>query len=226
MVKALIGKKLGMTQVFTEEGTRVPVTVLQVGPCTVTQVKAEPGGAVAAVQIGFDERKRKNTPRPLAGHFEKAGCSPKKVLRDVDLEGEEAPEPGQELSVDVFEGVSHVDVVGVSKGRGFAGVVKRHGFKGAPATHGGRFGRRTGSIGASASPSRVLKGKKMPGHMGAQRVTVKNLKVVKLDPAQQRKLRDGAQGRLGEGMRRRGAREKVRTWTYRFTAWRATSWAR
>ncbi|MHC4480658.1 MAG: 50S ribosomal protein L3 [Planctomycetota bacterium] len=182
MLKALLGRKIGMTQVFDEQGRRVPVTVLRVGPCVVTQVKTEQSDGVAAVQIGFGERKRKNTPGPLAGHFQKAGVTPKRVLRDVPPDADQLPEPGQEFGVDIFEGVSHVDVVGLSKGRGMAGVVKRHGFSGSPATHGGRFGRRTGSIGASASPGRVVKGKKMPGHMGAERRTVRNLEVVKIEP--------------------------------------------
>jgi len=181
MVKVLIGKKLGMTQIFDESGRLVPVTVLQVGPCAVTQVKTAETDNAVAVQIGFGERKRKNTRKPLAGHFAKAQVSPRMLLRDVEPEGAELPEVGQELGVDVFEGVAYVDVTGTSKGRGFAGVVKRHGFKGSPATHGGRFGRSTGSIGASASPSRVVKGKKMAGHMGAVRRTIRNLKVMKLD---------------------------------------------
>lgn len=182
MVRALLGKKLGMTQVFDESGKRLPVTVLRVGPCTVVQVKPEETDNIAAVQIGFQERKRKKTSRPLAGHFAKGGVSPKQILTDVPPDGDQMPEPGQQIGVGIFEGVSHVDVVGVSKGRGFAGVVKRHGFSGSPATHGGRFGRRTGSIGASASPSRVWKGQKMPGRMGGRRTTVRNLEVVKIDP--------------------------------------------
>ncbi len=182
MVKMLIGKKVGMTQVFDDEGRLVPVTVLQVGPCTVTQVKPGGGENAGAVQVGFDDAKPKNVPRPLMGHFRKAGVKPKKVLADTELDGQQSPEPGQQLTVEVFEGVTHVDVQGVSKGRGFAGVVKRHNFSGAPETHGGRFGRRGGSIGTSATPSRVLKGKKMAGHMGAEKVTIRNLEVVRIDP--------------------------------------------
>ena len=184
MVKALLGRKLGMTQVFDSDGTRVPVTVLRVGPCTVAQVKTAETDKAAAVQIGVEERKRKNTPNPLIGHFEKAGTTPKRFLRDVEPDGDEMPEPGQEITVNIFDGVSHVDISGVSKGRGTAGVVRRYGFKGSPKSHGGRFGRSTGSIGASASPSRVVKGKKMPGHMGAAKVTVRNLEVVQILPEQ------------------------------------------
>ncbi len=181
MLKALIGKKIGMTQVFDESGRRVPVTVLRVGPCAVTQLKTEQSDQARAVQIGFEDCKQKNVPKPLAGHFARAGVTPKRILRDVPPEGEEMPELGQEVKVDIFEETDYVDVTGVSKGRGFAGVVRRHGFSGAPATHGGRFGRRGGSIGTSATPARVLKGKKMAGHMGDEQVTIRNLEVVKVD---------------------------------------------
>ncbi len=181
MVKALIGKKLGMTQVFDETGRRIPVTVLQVGPCAVTQVKSAETDRVAAVQIGFDERKRKNTPKPLLGHLEQAGGGLKRVLRDVAPEGDQMPDLGQQLTVGLFEDVKHVDVIGLSKGRGFAGLIKRHGFSGSPETHGGRFGRGPGSIGSNSSPGRVVKGKKMAGHMGAAPVTVRNLEVVEVD---------------------------------------------
>jgi large subunit ribosomal protein L3 len=184
MVKALLGKKVGMTQVFDEAGNRVPVTVLRVGPCAVTQVKSAETDNVRAVQIGFGDRKRKNTPKPMLGHFENAGVTPRQVVRDVEPEGEEMPELGEELTVEVFEGIGKVDVTGVGKGRGFAGVMRRHGFAGAPATHGGRFGRGPGSIGSSASPGRVLKGQRMPGHMGDEQVTVRNLSVVKILPEQ------------------------------------------
>jgi len=182
MVKALIGKKVGMTQVFDQSARHVPVTVIRVGPCVVTQVKTSETDNVTAVQIGFGERKRKNTPKPLLGHFEKAGVTPRRVLKDVGADGDELPEPGQELTVSEFEGVTHVDITGTSKGRGFAGVVRRHGFAGSPKTHGGRFGRRPGSIGTSATPSHVQKGRKMPGHMGAERVTVRNVEVVRIEP--------------------------------------------
>ncbi len=184
MVEALLGKKVGMSQVFDESGERVPVTVLRVGPCVVTQVKRRPTDNADAVQIGFGLAKDKNVPEPLKGHFARAGVRARRILRDVAPSGEEMPELGQELSVEVFDGAGYVDVEGVSKGRGFAGVVKRHGFSGAPATHGGRFGRRGGSIGTSATPSRVLKGKKMAGRMGGERLTIRNLEVVKLIPEQ------------------------------------------
>ncbi|MCD6415185.1 MAG: 50S ribosomal protein L3 [Planctomycetes bacterium] len=182
MVKMLIGEKKGMTQIFDDSGTLVPVTVLQVGPCVVTQVKTLAKDGTDAVQIGFGEAKPGNVNKPLRGHFAKAGVTARTVLKDVVPEGDQMPQLGDELRVgSVFDGVSHVDVIGISKGRGFAGVVRRHGFSGSPATHGGRFGRHGGSIGTSATPAHVLKGKKMAGHMGAERITVRNLEVVKLD---------------------------------------------
>ena len=192
MVEALLGKKVGMSQVFDETGERVPVTVLRVGPCVVTQVKTAETDEAEAVQIGFEEAKEKNVPGPLKGHFRKAGVKPMRMLRDVPASGDEMPELGQELTVEVFGGTAYVDVEGTSKGRGFAGVVRRHGFSGSPKTHGGRFGRRGGSIGTSATPSRVLKGKKMAGQMGAERTTVRNLEVVKLIPEQDVMLVKGA----------------------------------
>lgn len=182
MVKSLLGKKIGMTQLFDEAGSVVPATVLQVGPCTVVQVKEPPAESVAAVQIGFEAANKKRVTKPVAGHFAKAGVAPKRLLRDVEPDGDEMPQVGQELDVALFEGVPYVDVIGVSKGRGMTGVVKRYGFAGQPETHGGRTRRLPGSIGASAWPGRVWKGKRMPGHMGAERVTARNLKVLRVDP--------------------------------------------
>lgn len=162
------------------------------GPCTVTQVKTGETDNVAAVQIGFEERKRKSLTKPVLGHFEKAGVTPKRVLRDVPPEGDQMPQVGQEISVGIFEGVRRVDVIGVSKGRGTAGVVKRHGFSGSPETHGGRFGRHSGSLGSTTSPGRVVKGMRMAGHMGAARATVRNLEVVRLDADRNLMLVKGA----------------------------------
>ena len=184
MLKALLGKKIGMTQIYDEDGTLVPVTVLQIGPCFVVQIKNDADGACTAVQIGYGERKRKNTPRPQLGHFNKAGVSPKRLLRDVAPEEGAQLEPGQSLGVEVFADTRTVDVVSTSKGRGFAGVIKRHGFHGGPASHGSKVHRHGGSIGAGTSPGRVIKGMKMPGQMGAERVTVRNLQVVKVEPEQ------------------------------------------
>jgi len=192
MVNALLGKKIGMTQLFDDDGAVVPVTVLEVGPCSVVQVKTGPGGSGGAVQIGFGNRKPKNTPKPLLGHFAKAGLPPKRLLRDVEVAGAEQPEPGQTLGVGVFADTSFVDVSARSKGRGFAGVVKRHGFRGGPASHGATTHRHGGSIGAGTSPGRVFKGRKMPGHMGNARVTVRNLRVVKVDEARNLMIVKGA----------------------------------
>jgi large subunit ribosomal protein L3 len=182
MLKALLGTKIGMTQIFDDAGRRVPVTILRLGPCAVTQVKTVETDGVAAVQIGYDEKKRKQVTNPGRGHFAKAGVTPRKVLRDVAPDGEELPEPGREFGVELFEGVDFVDVCGTSKGKGTAGVMKRHGFSGSPETHGGRFGRRGGSIGTSATPSHVRKGTRMSGRMGLDKVTVRNVRVVKLMP--------------------------------------------
>lgn len=181
MVKALLGKKIGMTQVFDEAGAVVPATVLQVGPCVVTQVKTPSTDNAAGVQIGFDEANKKRVTRPLAGHFDAAGVAPQRILRDVDPDGEEMPQLGQEIGVGIFEGVQKVDVAGLSKGRGMTGVVKRYGFRGQPETHGGRTRRLAGSIGSGTSPGRVWKGKPMAGRMGADRVTVRNLRVLRID---------------------------------------------
>ena len=192
MLRAMLGKKIGMTQVFDEDGALVPVTVLQIGPCAVVQIKNDADGACTAVQIGFEERKRKNTPRPQLGHFNKAGVSPKRLLRDVAPEEGAQLEPGQSLGVEVFADTQTVDVISTSKGRGFAGVIKRHGFHGGPASHGSKVHRHGGSIGAGSSPGHVIKGMKMPGHMGAARVTVRNLRVVKLDEQRNLMLVKGA----------------------------------
>jgi len=170
-----------MTQVFDEAGDLVPVTVLEVGPCSVVQIKHDAEGACSAVQIGYDEKKKKNTNAPMLGHFDKAGVSPKKLLKDVKPEGDAEFELGQTLGAAVFADTSLVDVTGTSKGRGFAGVIKRHKFHGGPASHGATTHRHGGSIGPGSSPSRVMKGRKMPGHMGDEKVTVRNLAVVRVD---------------------------------------------
>ena len=171
-----------MTQVFDDAGRQVPVTVLKVGPCFVTQLKAGDEGGRQAVQIGFDDAKRKKTPKPLQGHFDRCGVSPKKVLRDVELEAGAELELGQRLSVEIFEGVEKVDVTGTSKGRGFTGGVKRHGFRGGPASHGSKVHRGPGSLGPGTDPGRVFKGTRMAGHMGDETVTIRNLEVVEVEP--------------------------------------------
>jgi len=181
--KGLLGAKLGMTQIFDENARVVPVTVIQAGPCTVTQVKSPERDGYAAVQLAFGEIRTKRVTKPRAGHFAKAGVEPRRHL--VELRTGDAADYtlGQTLAADVFAAGDRLDVVGVSKGKGFAGVMKRHGFKGLGASHGTeRKHRSPGSVGACATPSRIFKGMRMAGHMGHQRVTVLNLEVVKVDP--------------------------------------------
>lgn len=184
----LIGKKIGMTSLFGADGRSVACTVIQAGPCVVTQVKTVANDGYRAVQMGFGERKEKNTPKPLQGHFKKSGTTPKRTLvefRNMGLELEKTYEVGQEINIaDLFVEGQFVDVVGTSKGKGFQGVVKRHGFGGVgQATHGQHNRLRApGSIGASSYPSRVFKGMRMAGRMGGNRVKVKNLRVEKIMP--------------------------------------------
>lgn len=170
-----------MTQIFDEEGRQIPVTVLEAGPCVVTQVKTKQKDGYNAVQLGFDEKKERLTSKPLLGHFKKAGVSPRRFVREIRTDDLEGIEVGKELKADQFEAGEYVDVVGISIGKGFQGVVKRHHFKGGPKSHGSMFGRVAGSIGASSFPSRVVKGMRMPGQMGDSQVTVQNLKIIKVD---------------------------------------------
>ena len=185
MVNGIIGKKLGMTQIFAPDGTMTPVTVIKAGPCVVVQRKTVSTDGYEAVQLGLvEERSPKRVNKPMKGHFEKAGIPPTRILREFRLDGEgEAVEinVGDKVLVDQFSENDLVDVVGTSKGRGFAGFVKRHGFGGGRASHGSMFHRAPGSIGASAFPSRVIKGTRMAGHMGVARNTIKNLRVVKVN---------------------------------------------
>jgi len=178
----LIGRKIGMTRVFTEEGRSVPVTVLEAGPCTVVQVKSRDSDGYEAVQVGFGERKHKHAARPELGHAAKAGLdAAPRLLREFAPEQGGAYEPGQELTVELFETGQKVKVTGVTKGRGFQGVVKRYGFAGRPASHGHPMSRNPGSMGPGTDPSRVIKGKKLPGRMGGNRKTIRNLEVVRVD---------------------------------------------
>ena len=182
MVTGIIGKKVGMTQLFLEDGTLEPATVLQAGPCVVVQAKSAQTDGYEAVQIGFVEGRKYKANKPTAGHFKKANVPPTRVRREVHVaKGGEAPAPGAQVLVSIFNQGERVDVVGTSKGHGFQGVVKRHHFRGGAATHGSMFHRAPGSIGASAFPSRVLKGMRAAGHMGSERVTMKNLTVVRVD---------------------------------------------
>ena len=181
-VKGIIGRKIGMTQVYAEDGQAIPATVLQAGPCVVVQRKSKDKDGYSAVQMGLVEaRKTKRVTRPMKGHFDKAGLPPCRVLREFKVEDGASVKVGDKVSVEVFAAGDTVNVTGISKGKGFQGVVKRHHFRGGAATHGSMFHRAPGSIGASAFPSRVLKGMRAAGHMGADRVTVRNLEVVRVD---------------------------------------------
>ena len=183
MVNGIIGKKLGMTQLFAEDGTVTPVTVIKAGPCIVVQKKTVNTDGYDAVQLGLvEEKPPRRVNKPTEGHFKRAGVPPTRVLREVRIEpSDEATSVGDKILVDMFTENDLVDVIGKSKGRGFAGFVKRHGFHGGRATHGSMFHRAPGGIGASAYPSRVFKGTKMAGHMGDERKTIKNLRVVAVD---------------------------------------------
>ncbi len=179
MVKGLIGKKLGMTQIFTDDGKVLPVTVIKVGPCVVVQKKDYKD--LKRVQLGFvEDKKIKKINKPMKGHFDKAKVPPTKILKEFDVEDDNV-KIGDSITVDIFEGIEKVNVVGTTKGKGFQGVVKRWNFGGGRATHGSMFHRRPGSIGMCAYPGKVLKGKKLPGRMGGKRKTVMGLKVVKVD---------------------------------------------
>lgn len=181
-MKALLGKKLGMTQVFDQKtGEVIPVTVLQMGPCPVVQVKTRETDGYEAVQIGFGEMRSALATLPRRGHFRRAGVQPRRWLREVRVPSAAEYTVGDEVTVDVFKDVEKVDVVGVSKGRGFAGGVKRHGFGTGPKTHGSRNYRQPGSIGQCATPARVMKGVRMPGRHGNRRVTARNLNVQMID---------------------------------------------
>lgn len=182
MVEGLIGKKIGITQSFDEEGNVFPVTVIQAGPCTVFQKKTEKKDGYSSIQLGFvEERGRKKPNKPLAGHAEKAGIPAPKILREFRLLEKAEVKVGDQFFVDIFGKGEKVHITGHSKGKGFAGVFKRWGFHGGKGSHGSMFHRRPGSIGASAYPSRVVKGKKLPGQLGNKRVTVRNLMVVEAD---------------------------------------------
>ena len=185
MISGLIGKKVGMTQIINDDGTVVPVTVVQAGPCVVVQKKTVNKDGYESVQLGFVEFiKPKRVTKGMNGHFKKAGTAPVRVLREMRLksqEGEESPKTGDKVLCDIFTAQERVHVVGVSKGRGFAGLIKRHHFHGGRASHGSMFHRAAGSIGASAFPSRVIKGMRMAGHLGNARVTVRNMRVERVD---------------------------------------------
>ena len=181
MKKALIGRKVGMTQIFDEEGKVIPVTVIEVGPCTVTQIKTVEQDGYTAVQLGFGEVKERKLNKPELGHLSKNKLAPKKYLREFRLDSVEGMKVGDELKADVFAVGDKVDVQGTSKGKGFQGVIKRHGQSRGPMGHGSMYHRRPGSMGPTSTPGRVFKGKKLPGHMGAQTISIQNLEVVRVD---------------------------------------------
>ncbi len=189
--EGLIGRKVGMTQVFSEDGNRVPVTVLEAGPCTVLAVRTAGSHGYDAIQLGF-EPKKKNVTKPAAGPFKKLGISPLAVVKEFRLEKAEAYQTGQTLTVELFVPGELVDVMAVSKGKGFQGGVKRHGWSGGDATHGSMFHRAPGSIGASSDPSRVWPGHRLPGRMGGERRTVLNMRVARVLPEQNLLLVCGA----------------------------------
>ena len=181
MKKAIVATKVGMTQIFNEDGVLTPVTVLQAGPCVVTQVKTAENDGYSAVQVGFVDKREKLVNKPLKGHFEKAGVSYKRYVRELKLENAKEYTLAQEIKADIFEAGDKVDATAISKGKGFQGAIKRHGQHRGPMTHGSKFHRHQGSNGACSDPSKVFKGKGMPGQMGHKRVTIQNLEVVRVD---------------------------------------------
>jgi len=192
MKKAILTTKVGMTQIFNEDGVLTPVTVLQAGPCVVTQVKTVDNDGYSAIQVGFGDIREKLVNKPMKGHFAKAGVAAKRFVRESRLEDAENYTVGQEIKADVFANGDKVDATARSKGKGFQGAIKRHGQSRGPMTHGSKFHRHAGSNGSATTPGRVFKGKKMPGHMGAVRITVQNLEVVRVDAEQNLILVKGA----------------------------------
>ena len=190
MKKAILAKKVGMTQIFNEAGELVPVTVLQAGPCVVTQVKTIENDGYEAVQVGFEDIREKLVNKPVKGMFDKAGVSYKRYVREFKLEGEYSVK--DEIKVDVFEAGDKIDATAIAKGKGFQGAIKRHGQSRGPMAHGSKYHRHAGSNGSCSTPSRVFKGKKMPGHMGGKKVTTQNLEVVRVDAEKNLLLVKGA----------------------------------
>lgn len=181
MKKAILATKVGMTQIFNEDGVLTPVTVLQAGPCVVTQVKTVENDGYSAVQVGFVDKREKLVNKPMKGQFDKAGVSYKRFVREFRLEDAESYEVAQEIKADIFAVGEKVDATAISKGKGFQGAIKRHGQSRGPMAHGSKYHRHAGSNGAYSDPSRVFKGKKMAGHMGNKKVTVQNLEIVRVD---------------------------------------------
>ena len=181
MKKAILATKVGMTQIFNEDGVLIPVTVLQAGPCVVTQVKTEENDGYSAVQVGYADKRENLVNKPMKGHFEKAGVSCKRFVKEFKLDNAAEYELGQEIKVDVFEAGDHIDATAISKGKGSQGAIKRHGQSRGPMAHGSKYHRHAGSNGAASDPSKVFKGKKMPGQMGNKQITIQNLEVVRVD---------------------------------------------
>ncbi|HCT91742.1 MAG TPA: 50S ribosomal protein L3 [Lachnospiraceae bacterium] len=181
MKKAILATKVGMTQIFNDDGVLTPVTVLQAGPVVVTQVKTVKNDGYSAVQVGFVDKREKLVNKPMKGQFDKAGVSYKRYVRELKLDDAESYTLGQEIKVDVFEAGDKIDASAISKGKGFQGAIRRHGLHRGPMAHGSKYHRHAGSNGACSDPSRVFKGKKMPGHMGHKKVTVQNLEIVRVD---------------------------------------------
>ena len=181
MKKALLGKKLGMTQIFDKDGKVIPVTVIEAGPCVVAQVKTVETDGYNAIQLGFGDVKESKINKPEKGHFAKSKLTPKKHLREFRLDSVENINVGDELKADTFTAGDQLDIQGTSKGKGFQGVIKRHGQSRGPMGHGSMYHRRPGSMGPTSTPGRVFKGKKLPGHMGSQTITIQNLEVVRVD---------------------------------------------
>ena len=181
MKKAILATKVGMTQIFNEDGVLVPVTVLQAGPCVVTQVKTVENDGYKAVQVGFGDKREKLVSKPVKGHFDKAGVSYKRYVREFRLDNAEDYSVKDEIKADVFAAGDKIDATAISKGKGFQGAIKRHGQHRGPMAHGSKFHRHQGSNGSATTPGRVFKGKGMPGHMGHVQVTVQNLEVVRVD---------------------------------------------
>ena len=192
MKKGMIGKKLGMTQLFARDGKLIPVTVIQATPCQVTQKKTVEVDGYNAIQLSYEVVEAKRVNKPLTGHFKKAGADPARYLREFRFEDTGALEIGQRINIDIFEQGDKIDVMGISKGKGFQGGVKRHHFKGGGASHGSMHHRAPGSIGASSFPSRVFKGQRLPGHMGQDRVTAMGLEIVAVKKEQNLLLVKGA----------------------------------
>ena len=198
MSKGLLGKKLGMTQIFDDKGRQVPVTVVAAGPCAVVQRRTPERDGYAAIQLGFGDVKPSRVNKPETGHFKKAGITPRRLVREIRWDGPDAPDVGQEVTVGIFAAGELVDVIGRSKGKGYAGVIKRYHAGRGSMTHGSKYHRRVGSLNAGTSPSRVFKGRQMPGRMGGGRITVAGLEVVRVDPERSALLVRGAvPGRRG-----------------------------